>query len=423
MMLRPVKEPCIWFVMQHSEPPLVGDKNRHYNFAKYLSIHGFRPVVFAGSKIHNSDIQMCKNGSYLVYEDAPFPFVFIKTNNYGNMLKRLLSIIEFHGRLMLKASLFPKPDVIVGSSSYPLSPYIAIRLAKKFKCKCVTEVRDLWPESQVSYLGFKESSLIIRAMRAFEHYLYVHSDAVVFTMAGGIEYLRERRWEKGVGGDIDPEKVFNINNGVDVKAFDENVGKYPYSDSDLDRSDVVKVVYAGSIRKVNDILFVVRAAECLSDDPSILFLIFGDGPYRAELEKYCRDHTMGNVKFKGRVGKEYIPSIVSKSDINLVHHKDAPVWRFGGSQNKMFDYFAAGKAIVSNSATPYSLVREYECGVERLFKTPEELAAAIVSMAWDRDARARFGDNARRAAFSFDYGGAHSEKLIEVLDRLIANEC
>ena len=77
-------------------------------------------------------------------------------------------------------------------------------------------------------------------------------------------------------------------------------------------------------------------------------MIWGDGDQRAALEQRVREEEISNVVFKGKVEKKYIPSIVSRADINLIHGGDQgkELFRFGISPNKMFDCFAAGRPIL-----------------------------------------------------------------------------
>ena len=89
----------------------------------------------------------------MIEDDAPFkvddsygfPFVYIRIKDYGDsMKKRVLAIFEFHKRLNKYADTFTemygKPDVILGSNGYPLSPWLANRLARKYHAVSICEV-------------------------------------------------------------------------------------------------------------------------------------------------------------------------------------------------------------------------------------------------------------------------------------------
>lgn len=79
----------IWLIQQHSMPPELGHYNRQNNFGKYLKRDGYRPIAFAGSKLHNSDVQMITDGSkYRMYTKSDCPFCFIRTCDYGESKKK-----------------------------------------------------------------------------------------------------------------------------------------------------------------------------------------------------------------------------------------------------------------------------------------------------------------------------------------------
>ena len=76
----------------------------------------------------------------------------------------------------------------------------------------------------------------------------------------------------------------------------------------------------------------------------VKFLIWGAGDELEALQKRVADEHIENVVFKGRVEKKYVPYIVSRADVNIAHNTASPLFRFGISFNKLFEYLAAGKA-------------------------------------------------------------------------------
>ena len=97
-------------------------------------------------------------------------------------------------------------------------------------------------------------------------------------------------------------------------------------------------------------------------ESKIKLLIWGEGDYREALMKRCDELGLDNIVFKGRVEKKYIPYIVSRADVNLMHGKITGLLRFGISLNKLFDYLAAGRPIFSDLYTEYDLVAPIGCG-------------------------------------------------------------
>lgn len=357
-------------------PPRYGQTNRHYNLGKYLVELGHEPVVFAGSHPHNTDVQLIEGAEpFCVDPEQPFPWVWVKTIKYrNNRKKQVYSMFEyfFRGKKAAKmaAGKWGRPDVILGSSAHPLAALLAIRLGKKYGCKAVVEVRDLWPESIVAYGIAGAHNPAVLALRRLEKYLYRRCDALIFTMEGAYDYIVEQGWEK----DVPRSKVHFINNGVDLEAFDYNRAHFPVDDPDLDNPDIFKAVYTGSIRKVNNLGLLLDAAKEIKD-PRVKFLIWGGGDELEALQKRAAGEKISNVVFKGLVEKQYIPSIVSQADVNILHGNKTPMLRFGISPNKLFDYFAAEKPVISDLGKKNDLVEQYGAGIT--VNTTEELPTAI----------------------------------------------
>ena len=75
--------------------------------------------------------------------------------------------------------------------------------------------------------------------------------------------------------------------------------------------------------------------------------------------------------------KKYIPYILSKCDLNILNCVSHSILRYGGSQNKLFDYLASGNPIISGEDSKYSVVSLYNCGIAKDFKNSNELVSAI----------------------------------------------
>jgi glycosyltransferase involved in cell wall biosynthesis len=396
----------IWLINQYNALPEHGHFNRNLHLAKGLLALGHEPVVLSGSSPHNSQVQLIEGKeTFINHPEHGFSYLYVKTGVYGHSKKKqVLEMFRFNRNVRKTVKTLSRPDVIVGSSMHPLAALLAIRLARKYKCKSVVEIRDLWPESMVSYGLSRKRSPPVRLMYAFERYLYTKADAVVFTMEGGRDYIAEQRWDKAHGGRIDLDKVYHVNNGVDLADFDRLVREHPAADPDLLDPAVFKVVYTGSIRKVNGIDLIVDAAKTLQDAP-VKFLIWGTGSELPALRSRCQAEGINNVVFNGFVAKEAVPGIISKADLLLLNYKtDSSIARYGSSQNKLFEYMAAGKPIVSNARFGYDLIERYGCGLSRDIATSEEYDGVIKSiMDMAPEGYQQLCANARKGAREFDF--------------------
>lgn len=400
----------VWIINQYNMPPEYGHLNRHYNFAKYLKKFGYDPIVFVGSHLHNTKKQMIEDNDKSIikrYKKSEFQYFFVKTCNYSNnKIKRVYAMFEFCYNIIKFSNKIDKPDVIIGSSAHPLAALLAIYLAKKYKCQSIVEVRDLWPESFAAYNIIKKNNPVLKLLYKGEKWIYNNADKIIFTMEGGKDYIIEKGWDRGTGGMINLNKIYHINNGVDLEVYKTNRKKYAFKDEDLDNNKSFKVIYAGSIRHVNNVKRIVEAAQVIKNKhiENIEFLIFGDGDEREYLERYCLENKILNVKFKGFIEKKNIPYALSKSNLNIVHFEQNSLKKYGASLNKMFEYFASGKPTISDCEFGYDLIKRYNCGLVVDNANSEELANSIIKFyKMPKKEYNTFCENAIKAAHDYDF--------------------
>lgn len=391
----------------------IDQDGRHFNFAKNLIDLGHDPIIFCASTSHNSneEIEMGEK-KYKTEQAKSIPFVFIKTPRYtGNGVQRVKNMLAFYRNLFPVAKEYAKihgkPACIVASSVHPLTLVAGIKIAQKLGVPCICEIRDLWPESLVTYGIINRSNLLTKLMYQGEKWIYKKADKLIFTMEGGKDYILERGWDVENGGPIDMKKVHHINNGVDLDQFIYSIENNILNDDDISDNRNFKVVYTGSIRKANNVRKIVEIAGIIKEKgyKNIQFLIFGDGPDKEILEQYCQEKGIDNIKFKGYISKKYIPYILSKSNINIVQLFDQnDLKKYGASMNKMFDYFASGRPTISDCLFGYDLIKKYNCGVVLDKATVEELAAAIIEISqMPQSQYEEYCNNARNAAHDYDF--------------------
>lgn len=364
----------IWFVSHYSMPPQFEMRVKTQMYAHYLQKKGYECTIFSASTIHNTSINLIKDNSKYIertYDDLHF--VHIKTSNYsGNGIKRIINMRQFANRFYRIGSKFDKPDVVVADANCVNYGPI-YKFCKRNKIPIFIDMRDLWPMSIVEYYKYSENNPIIRYMYHLEHKMYKRVTGVIFSMPGGKDYIQDKKWV-----DLDINKFYYINNGVDLKEFARQIKENIIEDSDL-TDDTFKVVYTGSIRTANNLISIIKAAE-LIDNPNIKFLLYGDGDDKERLIDYCKEHNIKNVIFKGQVEKKYIPYILSKCNLSILNYKKAKTLKYGGSQNKLFEYLASGCPVLLTVDMNYNIVKENSCGVSLEDPNEQSIANAIIDV-------------------------------------------
>lgn len=405
----------VWLVSHYAMPPQLEVRVKTIRYARILQERGYEVLLITASTIHNSDINLIDTKDFYVEREYEgLKYVHIKCSSYsGSGIKRIINMLQFQRRFKKVMKRFSSPDVIVADCNC-VNYKGLMQYAKAKHVPFVTEVRDLWPLSIVEYKNISPKNPIIRNLYARERKMYCLSDAIIFSMEGGKDYIVEKGWEDTV----DLNKVFYINNGLDVELQNKQKEEFTIDDEDLNDT-AFKIVYAGSIRTANSVDLLVKAAEQLREQTDIRFLIYGDGDKKEELERYCVANNLQNVRFKGRVDKKYIPYICSKANVNFISVKQTGISKYGVSWNKLFDYMNAERPILSNVKVNYDLLERYRCGISLEEQTPEAIAQAILQIYnMPSEEYEQMCKNAKEAAKNFDYS-ILTDKLEEVIEYAI----
>ena len=411
----------IWLINPVAMPPQYEARIQTLKRAQYLRSNGFDVVIISGSYLHNTNINLIDDNSsykFAEYEDG-HKFIHIKTSNYSsNGFKRIYSILEFYIKVWWHASSFEKPDYISHLAAVPFGN-ITYFVAKKFKAKFIVDIVDLWPESFVAYGLVSKKNPLLKLAYWAEYWLYKKADLLIFSMEGGKDYIKEKKWDIEQGGKIDSNKIFYINNVVDLKDFDFNTINHKIKDEDLENHNNFKVIYIGSIRLANNVMQLIEAAEHLKDIKDIKFFIYGDGEDRATLEKFCNEKQLNNIIFKQKwVELKFVPYILSKSSLNILNYKPSSILRYGGSQSKSFQYMASGKPICANVKMNYCPIEKFNIGIAEEFKDSKEYANAILSFyKMNKKEYTTICSNARKASENYDYE-LLTTRYIELINRI-----
>lgn len=404
----------VWILNHYATDMYTDGAGRHHWFALELKKHGYDPLIVCASTIHSSDKTIDLEGKQSLQNIKDgIPYLFIKTSNYsGNGVSRVRNIVEYAlntYRVLKKYTI--KPDVIIASSVHPLTCIAGIKLAKIFKVPCIVEIRDLWPQELIDMKVMNKNSAVAKALYCLEYWIYKNADAIVFTMEGGKQYVVDRGWagkEK-----VDLKKIYYINNGVSLNEYNANLKQHILQDQDLENNIFFKIVYTGSIRQANGIDRILEMAAKITE-PNIKFLIWGAGNYVETMLEQIKEKKLTNVIYKGFVKKEYVPYILSKSDLNILNYQNAYLFKYGCSNNKLFEYLASGKPILSTIKMNYSILNQFRCGIE--VDSVEESVSEILKIYHMKDSeRDKLVENTIKAANNFDFVNLTTQ-LVKVIE-------
>ncbi len=340
------------------------------------------------------------------------PFISLEMNqvvyneHFGEHLRRLLETYHFD-LIYIRHSMFH---------------FRTVDLARRYGVPLILECNDLVnigrpAEWRLARLGTLAEEL--------ERYVLEHA-----TIVSPISALLAQNIRKlGVA----QEKIVVTPNGVDLREFDDQ--RCQSMNPILVKRSTIRVGFVGTFAQFHGVDIVPEcASQVLAVHRDVEFVLVGDGRLRPGLERAILEKGIADRVFlPGLVPHREIPAFLSSCDILISPHRGFSDVPFFGSPTKLFEYMAAGQAIVASNLDTIADVLDGGLLVEDLRGPIEigeapgvlvaagdarQLAQAIVFLVEHPDIRHQLGHNAR-ARVEDGYTWSRSIGiLLERLDQL-----
>ena len=364
----------LFLINHYAGSPDMGMEFRPYYLAQEWIKLGHQVTILAASFSHLRKKNKEMLDDFEEEKINGITYFWVKVPAYeGNGVARVKNMFTFIYKTHRKAGYFAKtykPDVVIASSTYPSDNYVAKKIAKLSGAKYIYEVHDLWPLSPMELGELSKYHPFIATMQHGENLAYRKADAVISMLPATKEHMKEHG--------LDLKKWHYIPNGVVIDEW-ENSKVLPSVHQqifdDLKARDQIIVGYAGGHAVSNALHSLVDTARILRNNTSVSFVLIGDGIEKEKLQESAKDLT--NIYFLDSIEKALIPSALEKCDILFIGWNKNPLYRFGISPNKIFDYMMAGKPIIHAVNAPNNFVDKAECGIAVEAENPHEIASAI----------------------------------------------
>lgn len=341
----------IIIVNHYATTPDYNGGTRHYDFAKELVNKGHNVTIIASSFNHfiKKETKSYKKKGFLKQNIDGVNFIWIKTIPYKNNIKRILNMISFYknGRKILsKSNLFPRPDIVIGSTVHLLAAQLALSIAKKTNAEFIFEERDLWPQTFIDFGKITKRNIISKVLYRYENYFYKKSTKVIVLFPKATSYVVSRG--------VDEDNVIYLPNGYSKQIKQDNVDSTELNQILINNETVTYIGSHGIANELDEIINL--ASEC--KDLNLKFVFIGDGNEKNRLIKKSKDKNLSNIHFIDSINKNQVQDALSKSTFTIISIKDSPLYKYGFSMNKLYDYFLAGRPI--QMIVPYHLASEYD---------------------------------------------------------------
>ena len=333
----------VWVINMTAGKPDSGWGERHFYFSKFWIKKGYDVKIISGSYnhlFHNQPTIDSNKKITLEKVEEGITFCWVKIPKYdGGSIFKLWSMIVFAFKVLsLKTKILGKPEVIL-VSSMPIFPIISgWYLKKKLKAKkLLFEIRDLWPLTPMYLKGYSKWHPMILIMAWVEKFGYKKADKIVSLLPNAHSYINKIS--------KDESKFCWIPNGIDETLLIKE--QLPTSISKQIPSNKFVIGYTGTMGMANALEYLIEASILLKNNKDMHFVFVGDGYLKDKLREQVKGNT--NITFISKINKNQVQHMLTFFDICFVGRNKTPLFDYGVSSNKFFDYMLAKKVIISSS--------------------------------------------------------------------------
>jgi glycosyltransferase involved in cell wall biosynthesis len=358
---------------------------RHHELARHLARQGHQVTIIASPVSYltgTSEKKELRKGT----DDLGVTIIrsYTLPALHRSFIWRVLSFFSFMISSFINGLFVKKVDLVWGTTPPIFQGPTAWLLARLKGVPFLLEVRDLWPAFAIA-VGILKNKFLIRLSEWLERFLYQHADRVIVNSPGFIDHVKSR------GADL----VTLIPNGADPEMFDpDSKGSSFRQRHHLD--DKFIALYAGAHGMSNDLEVVLKAAEHLKNNDTIQIVLLGSGKEKPQLQILAKEKGLSNVLFLPPVPKLKMREALAAADACLAILKPIEMYKTT-YPNKVFDYMAAGRAVIlAIDGVIREVVETANAGVFVPPGDPKALSEAIQDLASNPSTCERLGKNGRK---------------------------
>jgi glycosyltransferase involved in cell wall biosynthesis len=373
-----MSSPRIWIINQFANTPDLPGHTRQYELGRYLADQGYGVTVFSSDyNLNQRRYRRLRPGQLWQTEPrgqfGPLNWCWLWASPYqDNDWRRYVNLVSFCFTLVLRSLVEPRPDLILASSPQLPAAWVAMHLARWRGAQFWLEVRDLWPQVLIDLGGKSPRSPLVRGLGWLERQVYRAARQVVVLAAGSAPYV-EQRGARAVAWLPNGPELSSMATDLAVEAARERFAIHPQR---------FCLMYTGAHGLANALDTLVEAARYLDQAAPGQFqiLLVGDGAEKSRLQQLGAG--IANLEFRDALAKREIPDLLRAADALILTLKDVPLFQYGVSPNKLYDYYAAAKpVVVAVGGAVNGEVEHHQLGLAVPPEDPHRLAQAILALA------------------------------------------
>ncbi len=407
----------ILYISQYFPPEVGATQTRAYEMAQGLLKAGHKVTIIAEFPNHPHGIippeYQGKWFERTTLDGIDTLRVWVKASPVKSFRNRMAFYLSYMFMATL-AGLFlarGKYDAIYATSPPLFVGGAALLISYLRRLPLFFEVRDLWPESAIA-LGELKNPRAIRLATRLEEACYHRARRVIVTTQEMATHLTARGFDKS--------HFQVIHNGANTDLFQFSVIDRNRLRDELGLNDKFVVGYAGLLGIAQGLESILDTAQRIEQqEPSIFFLIIGDGPVKTKLQEKAAKMQLSNILFLPSQPRTDIPGYLSAVDVVLV-----PLIKqrlIGALPSKMFDAMACKRPVIlSAEGEAATILQEADAGIVTPPQDSEALCHALILLKQDDKRRERYGENGRIITVKQFSRQAQAQELTHLLSTTLS---
>lgn len=406
------KKQHILILNHYAGSPELGMEYRPYYLGQEWLKLGYRVTVIAASYSHIRRTNRTQKKFTETENIDGIRYIWIRTGAYrGNGAGRIINMIQYICGLYRLQNVF-RDDMIcavIASSTYPLDNYPACRIAEKAGAKYMYEVHDLWPLSPRELGDYSRYHPFIAIMQLAENFAYKHADEVISILLCALPHMERHGLQK--------QKFTHIPNGICVSEAEK-----PEPLSEEVKAAIPEgrflVGYCGTLGKANAVNKLIETARLTQKGfPDIFYVIVGEGTEKERLRRLSAEYHLNNVQILDGIPKRQVQSFLKICHVIAIIWNDTPLYRYGISPNKLFDYMYSQRPVIQAVKAGNDILRDSGCGIT-CEASPEAIREAVLKLrALSETDREKMGRRGRQYVLEYHEYSKLAKEFIKVIER------
>lgn len=386
----------VWLINPYGPIPCEGWRDYRFTMiGKILAREGCLVTWWTSNFSHHFK-RMRSTG----WQDVPvcdgFQIRLVPTTPYRTNISvgRLRCEANFARNMLSKACECEVPDLLIAVDPPQIIGWLGTNLKTRFGVPLVLDVMDMWPE--LFQLAFPT---LLKPLAQFFLFPFYALRRRNLTRADAVTALCETYMDVALREAPVLRKRLNaiIFNGIDISDFSQPISTITLPMAKLPGE--IWAIYAGTLGNNYDVDTVLHAGLAMRGS-KIWLLLAGDGPRRADVERFIKTYPSANLKYLGKLAHQDLIQLYQACDVGLCPY--AP-----GSNvampDKAYDYMAAGLPLVSSLRGELErFLRRRGAGVQYQAGDAASLSDALRQLACDQQGRSAMAGCSRECAPEFD---------------------